>query len=35
MMHGQKNIKFCDGDFGITPVDDITTGITFPAFAST
>ena len=25
-------VRFCDGDFGITPVDDITIGITCAAF---
>ena len=24
--------RFCDSDFGITPVDDITIGITWAAF---
>jgi len=25
-------VRLCDGDFGITPVDDITIGITCAAF---
>ena len=25
-------VRLCDSDFGITPVDDITIGITFAAF---
>jgi hypothetical protein len=26
-------VRLCDSDFGITPVDDITTGINFAAFS--
>jgi len=27
-----SHVRLCDSDFGITPVDDITIGITYAAF---
>jgi len=35
MYLGPSPVRLCDSDFGITPIDDITIGITCAVFAST